>query len=209
MDTFQHSIMKKTIFVSLCFLCLFTTNLIAQDVILLIKGDVFECKITDMNELEVSYTFISAPNVKYTLKKSEVKNFFFGQTMAQVFNFQMPPQNATKADSTENIVAGQAMYWQGIKDARLYYRNYSNAGTGVFLTTFLFGGIGGFITAVGCADQPPKTYNLGFPNAKLMENASYKRGYITTAHQKKKNKVWNNFGAGLITLVAFLVIVSN
>jgi hypothetical protein len=97
------------------------------------------------------------------------------------------------------------MYAKGLEDAKTFYQRHTGAGTGVFLTTFFFGGIGGLLTVAACSNTPQER-NLGYPSSQLMEDLDYKRGYIEGARRKKQRKLWQNFGIGLGSLLLLFVI---
>lgn len=196
--------MKKLILCFLLFGC--ALHLKAQDVIYLHKGNMFECKIGEVGEQEVQYSFKSAPHVKYTLKREEIKNMFFAQTLVEVQKRLAPKDSIIQVPRSRNVSA--TMFIQGGLDAERYYHNHTGAGTGTLVATLLTGGIVGVIVALGTSETKPKYHNLGFPNAQLMEDIDYKRGYIDAAYRKKRRRVWNNFGAGIGVLLVTSLILS-
>jgi hypothetical protein len=54
---------------------------------------------------------------------------------------------------------------------------------------------------------PPKEYNYNFPNATLMKNYDYKRGYSDQANQMKTKKVWQNFGIAFGINLGLLILL--
>jgi hypothetical protein len=204
----QKNKIMKTITISiLCFCLLFLAKIQAQDVIVPTKGSMFECKIIKTDEQIIYYAFKSAPKVEYTIKREDVKELLFNKTLNEVIQSQVPTKTV---DSTNTISSGSStnMFLRGQADAKVHYRAYSGAATGTFFATVLFGGIGGIFTAIACADTPPKPDTLGYPDFKLKLDPTYRAGYEQVAHAKKRKKVWQNFGAGMGTLLLMVFIAT-
>jgi hypothetical protein len=100
------------------------------------------------------------------------------------------------------------MYKKGEVDATRYYRGYTGAGTGTFVTSFLVGPLLGLIPAIACSSTTPKRRNLGLPNTQIAENNDYYQGYAQQAKRIKSKKVWTNYGIGVGILLLLVVVTS-
>lgn len=81
------------------------------------------------------------------------------------------------------------MYQQGEVDATRYYRGYTGAGTGTFVTSFLVGPLLGLIPAIACSSTTPERRNLGLPNTQFEANNDYYQGSTQQAKRIKSKKV--------------------
>lgn len=97
---------------------------------------------------------------------------------------------------------------QGEMDARINYKKYKGAGTGVLVTS-LISPLVGLVPAITCSATEPKFDNLGFTDAELMKNPDYSEGYIKKAKKIKQRKVWTNFSIGLgVNILASIILIS-
>jgi hypothetical protein len=76
-----------------------------------------------------------------------------------------------------------------------------------FITTFLFPPAG-LITAIGTGVTSPAPHKLGYPDAKLMAQPEYSRGYNQKAQRTKTGKVWKNFGIGMGAAAVLSILIS-
>jgi len=103
----------------------------------------------------------------------------------------------------------QLAYLQGEEDARHYYHNGNAAARGTFFTTLLAGGLLGLIPAILTSSATPKDKNLGYPNADLMKNQDYYRGYTHKAKSRKSGKVWLSWGIGMVIAISAFIVVAS
>ena len=105
----------------------------------------------------------------------------------------------------------EAAYAQGRRDARTHFRA-SGAFWGTYAATVGsvgYLGIGGVATGVAISMSEPKTKNLIVPDAALLQNPDYVKGYRRQAQSKKLGNAAGGFGAGVGTLVVvFAVLLS-
>ena len=99
-------------------------------------------------------------------------------------------------NQASSITPDSSLYMQGVLDANRFYPKKSTGAGGTFCTSFLLSPIFGLIPAIACASKEPKEANMGYPDATLMKDPEYKKGYTETAHSLKKKKVWGAYGAG-------------
>ncbi len=102
-------------------------------------------------------------------------------------------------------------YEKGMMDAKIHYKSYKDAATITFLVSAipLFGIPIGLTSAVLMSVVPPNTNRLHYPDQKLMENEVYNYAYKNEAQKIKTNKVWINYGLGIVTGIAVLIILNH
>ena len=96
---------------------------------------------------------------------------------------------------------------RGAIDACHYYRNYKDAGTAVFISTIMFGAAGGLLPALGTSSVVPQKINLDIPESLYKDNINYIESYTTQAHRIKKNRVWRNYGSGIVVLGISVAVI--
>lgn len=167
----------------------------AQDIITKKGGEEIKVKVQEVGQTEIKYKLYDNQNGPlYSVNKSDL--------------FMIKYENGTKEVISQNnqISSTDDMYSKGQEDAKRYYTKHKGAGAGTFATSFLAGPIIGLIPAIACSSSSPNYDNLGFPNADLMKNTEYTRGYTESAKKKKSGKVWKNFGIGSgLALIAVIL----
>ena len=174
----------------------------AQDILTKTSGEDILSKIVEVNDTIVKYKKFEALNGPvYQLLKSDVLMIRYENGTKDIFK-----QNIS---SVSPALTGAELYARGKQDAMTYYKGYKGAGTGTFVTG-LISPLAGLIPAIACSSTKPKDENLDYPDASLMKNSEYHRGYTQTAKKIKSGKVWKNwlitFG---INIVAVLAIDAN
>ncbi len=98
-------------------------------------------------------------------------------------------------------------YELGKKDAKLFYKSYKDAAIITFLVSAIpiYGIPLGLTSGLAISLIPPSSYNLHYPNQKLMENDTYRYGYKMEAQRIKRKKVWKNYGLGVATGSVILI----
>lgn len=144
-----------------------------------------------INETPISQSDISSTNLVASTVETTVEMVEESPTqteLATAFSIEQIEASSTTPDSS--------MYTQGVLDANRFYPKKSTGAGGTFCTSFLLSPILGLIPAIACASKEPSVANMGYPDAQLMKDPEYLRGYTETAHALKKKKVWGAYGAG-------------
>lgn len=105
------------------------------------------------------------------------------------------------------FIADSSKYTQGMIDASRFYPKKNTGAGGTFCTTFLLSPLFGLVPALLCSAKEPTLSNMGYPNAELIQDSEYLRGYTEQAHKLKKKKVWTAYGAGAGAYFVVLAIV--
>lgn len=105
------------------------------------------------------------------------------------------------------FIADSSKYTQGMLDASRFYPKKNTGAGGTFCTTFLLSPLFGLVPALLCSAKEPTLSNMGYPNADLIQDSEYLRGYTEQAHKLKKKKVWTAYGAGAGAYLVVLAIV--
>lgn len=172
----------------------------AQDTLIYHNGDEQVVKVLLIDSKQIKYKKASLPGgpvfseskdkifmVKYESGRREMMK-------SEAVTAPTPTPNA--ADRAVDYASWQDYFALGAQDAKKYYVSYKSAGT-----VSLFAGVVG-LTGCGlpvplaCSITEPDLQNLGYPNATLFANESYRQGYIREAKRIKAIKVWKNYGIG-------------
>jgi len=175
------------------------TTSYAQDILTTRTGEDILGKVIEVNATTIRYRKADALTTGpvYELAKSDLLMIRY--------------ENGTKNIFTGNDAAPQALtdaelYAKGKADAAQYYTGYKAAGTGTFITGLL-SPLVGLIPAIACSATKPKDANLDYPDASLMKNSEYYRGYTQKAKKIKSGKVWKNWCITLgINFIATLAL---
>jgi len=134
-------------------------------------------------------------------------------TISKADIFMIKYKNGTKemfkttTTDTQSMSESAKLRLQGKEDAKTNYPSKNTGAGGTAVTNILLSPLFGLIPAGIASSKPPKDHNLKYPNPTLMENSSYKAGYVEEAHRKKRSKIWSSYAiSGLIWL--FVIVVS-
>lgn len=184
------------------------TNIHAQDTIRLRNCEVLTAKVTEINISRVKFKADANSSKELSIPVNEVSAIKCHDGTANIF---------TEADwdTAEAITATgldtlnhEYLYQKGIRDARLCYDGYHNAGTAAFFLTGSLGFIGACQSEL-IGRTPPRIENLNYPSETLINNPDYYNGYMHQAMHIKYNKVgWNSLGGFFTGFTIFLVIMS-
>ena len=98
-------------------------------------------------------------------------------------------------------ISPDAMFLQGRSDALENYLGSKAAEVGVLAVTSIQP-IFGILTATLVTMELPKEVNLNYPDSVLMEDNSYKTGYVDQAMKKKEKRVMNRLLIGIAVNLA-------
>jgi len=184
--------MKKVSFMVAMLIGLLTAT--AQDLIIKKSGSELKVKVSELTDTHVKYKLESSPTGPiYSIKKDEIAVIKYQDGHVDVF---------TGAETKD-------MYAKGVNDAQTHYKSYKEAATGTLVTSLVFSPLVGLIPAVATSATAPADNKLNYPNAELMANADYARGYQSKAKSIKTNKVWLNWGIGLLSVFVFVLATAN
>jgi hypothetical protein len=177
---------------------------LAQDVITLKSGEDIQAKVEVVNQAEVIYKrFDNLNGPRIIIPKSDILMIRYENGVKEIFH----DENIVPDTNSSNTF-NSTLYNKGQKDAVIYYKGYSGAGT-VTLITGLLSPLVGLIPAIACSSTPPKDVNLNYPNTAMMKKPDYYNGYTQKAKKIKQGKVWTNWGIALgINIVAIIIIES-
>ncbi|MET4105696.1 hypothetical protein [Hymenobacter sp. UYP22] len=179
---------------------LLTMRASSQDVILLSNGEELTGKVLTITPELVTYLSSSADTLRVAA--------------TQIFLIRYP--NGTKdvfqRQATAPPLPGltkEAAYTQGRRDARAYFKAPGAFwGTyGATIVTAGYGGLGGVATGAAVSLTPPKEQNFRVPDPALLKDPNYVAGYRHQAQNKKIGSAAGGFGAGLGTMVVFVVVI--
>lgn len=174
---------------------LLTLRAAAQDVILQTNGEELAGKVLAITPEFVTYVGPAADTVRLAA--------------AQIFLIRYA--NGTKEVLTRPTAAPapglsrEAAYAQGRRDARTYFR-----APGPFWGTYaatVATGYGGIATGLAVSIVKPKPHSFTVPEAELLKNPDYVRGYQRQAQNKRIGSAVGGFGAGLGTLTAIALVL--
>ncbi len=166
----------------------------AQDTIVKLDGERIVGKVQEVTPEEVKvYKTLIPEGPLFVLSKAGISYIRYSNGDIEQFS--------EMGESLGNT----AMYDQGKKDAKMYYKGYKTAGTTILVVSALYP-LGGFYPALGCGFTRPKPKNFNAPNTVLLNNPDYSKGYSDEAYRIKRNKVWANFGIG--TAISFGLIIA-
>jgi len=196
-------IMKKIVTFFL-FIGLSFANILAQDVITTKSGEDIEAKILEVTSTDVKYkVFKNVDGPTYVRQKSEILLIRYENGTKDIFE-----NTNTATESGNSDLSPDALYALGQADATKYYNKYKLASTGTLIAGLLSPLIG-LIPAVACSAIRPTDANLNGPNAELMANSYYYKGYTQRAKKIKQGKVWVNWGVSFaVNIFAILVLTS-
>lgn len=194
----------KRIYLLFLIFCSIISNLSAQDLLTLKTGEDIQVKIFEINKTSVIYRrFDNLDGPIYTVDKNEVLIIRYANGTKDIFI-----NNSNNSSIEKTPTAKDTNFYElGVYDAFYNYKGYKNASTGTFVTTIFLSPLAGLIPAISCSMTPPKEYNYNFPNATLMKNYDYKRGYSDQANQMKTKKVWQNFGIAFGINLGLLILL--
>lgn len=188
--------MKKSI-TTLVFLFTLVFVGSAQDILTKKTGDDLQVKILEVGQTEIRYKmFNNLEGPVFSILKGDVLMLRYENGTKDVF--------ATSPGGSQN----DEQFQQGQLDAEKYYSNYKGASRGTLATTLLTGPLLGLIPAFLTTMNEPDNINLGYPNAQLMKEQEYKRGYTEKAQKIKSKKVWKNYGIGTGIFIGAIVLLS-
>lgn len=191
----------------------------AQDVLYKINGNNLIVNITDADEYRVKFTlYDDVDDTEYSIGTDKLVRILYADgTRVNFDNERVRDADVriqTKSDGESSAVNSGAggseemsMFAKGRRDGEIYYTQHVGAGTGTLFASLL-SPLVGLIPAAATSSAMPKEMNLGYPDRELFKNSDYRAGYEQAAHQKKREKVWNNwwvgFGVNLAVLLLFV-----
>jgi ABC-type glycerol-3-phosphate transport system permease component len=125
------------------------------------------------------------------LKKTEIDEITFKEIL--------------KDQKREEDFSDMELVAKGRSDAYQNYDGYKPAAVGSFVAGVVFLFIIPIVAPILLSVNPPSDESLGMTNPKLKQNPVYSNSYANTAHSIKSNKVWSNFGYGVLTFVGAYV----
>lgn len=195
--------MKKIFTLVLLTFCMWY-GAVAQDVISLKSGNDVKAKIIRLNPENVTFSLPDGSDT-VIMPRNEINKLTYGNgTIVYLTDGKPVELDINQPHSSEY----DSMYYVGVADATKYYTEYKPAATGTLVAALAFPY--NLLPAIICSKTPPKDYNLGYRDKKLMENPGYHDGYTKQAFKIKKQKVWKNYGIGTgvyVGLYAALVIL--
>ncbi|MFT2011336.1 hypothetical protein ACMA1I_21875 [Pontibacter sp. 13R65] len=194
--------MKKTLLTTI--LGIFSVAFcFAQDVITTRTGEDIQAKIFEVSQLEVKYKrFDNQTGPTFILPKSEILLVLYENGTSDMFNSEPVKEYVMASNS------GVDNYTKGRSDALIYYDGYKPAATGT-LVAGLISPLIGLIPAIACSSTTPQAVNLYSPDAGLMQDPNYYKGFTQQAKKTKQGKVWKNWGIAFgVNLVAVLLLSS-
>lgn len=187
----------------------------AQDLINKKSGEVIEAIVSEVNPSEITFKkFSYKDGPDYVILKSEILSIRYANGDVDDFteetgnSYVMPDTTSIKSIETmkpAETMGAREYFMKGGSDANYQYTHYKGASTGTLITSIL-SPLVGLIPAIACSSTRPRPHNLGFRDSKLMNNTNYFNGYVRTAHQRKKRKVWTNWAIGLGVNLVFVAI---
>ena len=180
-----------------------SSNMIkAQDTLSMRSGENMLVKVIEVGTSEVKYRKLDNLNGPiFSILKSDLLTIKY--------------ENGTKDDFSsvkkeENNFSGYDPYIQGKNDAQRYYKGDKNAGTIILISNIIpflaiIPSLGFYIVN---SSKIPKDENLNYPSISLMQNEKYANSYRQEAKKIKNQKIWKNFGVGVLLgmIVGTLVV---
>lgn len=228
--------MKNLIILSI--LIFITSNFaIGQDIITKKTGEDIEAKVIEItidevkfkkwNNLDGPIFGIYKSDVLIIRYKNGTKDIFSSESKSDQNITSEPsfskgannmPINSNRIDNSDqknNLkstqdIANQStdLFNDGKLDARRFYNGHVGAGTGTLLTGIFAGSISSLVPAIMTSSYPPHESNLNFPDYSKMQNKDYHFGYTKEAFRIKKQKVWSNWGIGLmVNVITYFVLI--
>ena len=170
---------------------------VAQDIITYKSGKELKARIIRLNTNDITCIPEGVKDTISLLRQEVSKLYYKTGIVIYLSDMETPELN----DEPVN----DSLYFLGESDAIRYYRGYKTAAVGTLVSS-LFVPFG-LIPAIACSASPPLSESLGFRDQKLMENASYYRGYSDKAFKIKKKKVWKNFAIGTGITVGYYAVL--
>ena len=171
-----------------------SSNMIkAQDTLSMRSGENMLVKVIEVGTSEVKYRKLDNLNGPiFSILKSDLLTIKY--------------ENGTKDDFSsvkkeENNFSGYDPYIQGKNDAQRYYKGDKNAGTIILISNIIpfflaiIPSLGFYIVN---SSKIPKDENLNYPSISLMQNEKYANSYRQEAKKIKNQKIWKNFGVGVL-----------
>jgi len=196
----------------LFFLVLFISNeCFSQDTIVKVNKDTIQAKILEVGISEIKYKRFDNPEGPiFVIPKSDILLIRYVNGGTDNFNVEKDnspiPASQIEFKNPEGLTA-EELKLKGQKDATRHYDGYKGAGTGTLVTSLISPALG-LIPAIACASTKPKPVNLNYPDPQLMNNYSYKAGYVTRAKKIKQGKAWTNWSIGFAVniIIVFAVL---
>jgi hypothetical protein len=190
----------------------------AQDLILKRNGEELSVKIKAVSDSVITYAITDKDNpqaaeIQNIISVSEVavikyasgKRISFVEPLASdVAPARSPAYIQRDAPTT---LTNSDLYLKGRADATMYYQGYRGAATGTLLVG-LVSPLVGLIPAIACSSTQPSPYRVVTPDARMLSNPEYQRGYLREARRIKSRRVWQNWGIAFGVNLALVVLVS-
>lgn len=190
----------------LCLLLLLPLTLTAQDLILTQAEDPIIAQIVEIDASSLRYRPYDQPEAALiTLDKAEVQYVVFADGMKQYFSAEAAA--AGEPDRVQDIAGQQALYAQGVADAREHYDNKA-ALWGTFGATIIYplgGVVTGALTGGAIALVPPRVQVEKLPDPQLyLREPAYATGYRDQMRRRKAARALTGLGLGTALQAAFV-----
>ena len=191
--------MKQTSCIFILLLNFFSTE--GQDYIKTKNDLVMDVKILEVGLNAIEYLRTSDSTIHFIANK-DVASFKYD------FTKKDSSSRNPVGESSSTMYNNLPMYNKGVRDAEYYYHGYKPGASGTYWTTVAAGPGPGLIPAFIISSHPPDEKKLGFPDSLLMKDPDYYRGYTKHAREKKVQRIWKSYTAGVITdLIVITLLV--
>ncbi|GAA4368104.1 hypothetical protein GCM10023185_40550 [Hymenobacter saemangeumensis] len=178
----------------------------AQDVIVTNDGAELTARVLTITPAHISYIPTAATDTM-SLASATVFMIRYANGAKEV----LAPVASPDPKPASSSLSAQAMETQGRIDAGRYYHAqgtfWGSYATTLISTPVLF--VGGVAGTLACGMVAPKEKNLQVPNAALLSNPDYMRGYRSRAAKKKFGTAVMGFGMALATGLSALAIFNS
>lgn len=193
------------------------TGVFAQDVLYKINGNNLIVNVIDADEFRVKFTlYDDVDDTEYAIGTDKLVRILYEDgTRVNFDNERVRGADVSVRQYEEGSQKGYAdgggsgelsMFAKGRRDGEIYYNRHVGAGTGTLFASLL-SPLVGLIPAAATSSAQPKEINLGYPDRSLFKNSDYRAGYEQAAHQKKREKVWNNWWVGFGVNLALVLLI--
>lgn len=192
-------------------LFLFFQTAYGQDRLILFAGDTMKVKVVKITDNEIKYRLTGDTSGPVrSIAKSKVHRIHYANNTT--LTFWAPPEEMAILDSTAAGPDPHEMFMRGMQDASTHYKRYKGTFAGCFAGGFTLN-ILSFIPPLICATHKIPDRALNYPDARLMKNEDYRRGYTGEAKHRKVRAAWTGwaigFGSSIVVGVITGIVYSN
>lgn len=205
-EMFASNFHKKILCLFLCIFGLLEFSY-SQDKLYRYDGSQIDAKVLEVTQDEIKYkkfSYLEGPTI--VVAKSDIVMIIYENGEKDIFA-EENVEPISKEVPIENTKTEYEMYLQGKQDASSRYTSYRPF-WGTFVPTVIFapaGVVAGVI--IGSTSPSPKVIAETMPDAKLIVNQDYYRGYKKKMRQKKWGRVCGGFGIGIaVNVVTYYLI---